>query len=170
MTRIAALVSLCTALLLPSALVAQTYPSKPIRIVLPYVPGGIIDTAGRNIALRLSEGLGQSVVAENRPGAGGMVGADAVARSAPDGYTILLTDPALPRMGERLRLKASVDISRLPRQARIVARAMKEYGLIVADNGSDWYVSGAPDPRWDNDQLHALGGLRGSDFEVVRVP
>jgi tripartite-type tricarboxylate transporter receptor subunit TctC len=95
MTRIAALVSLCTALLLPSALVAQTYPSKPIRIVLPYVPGGIIDTAGRNIALRLSEGLGQSVVAENRPGAGGMVGADAVARSAPDGYTILLTDPAL---------------------------------------------------------------------------
>ena len=95
MTRIAALVSLCTALLVPSALAAQTYPSKPIRIVLPYVPGGIIDTAGRNIALRLSEGLGQSVVAENRPGAGGMVGADAVARSAPDGYTILLTDPAL---------------------------------------------------------------------------
>jgi len=95
MTRIAALVSLCTALLVPSALVSQTYPSKPIRIVLPYVPGGIIDTAGRNIALRLSEGLGQSVVAENRPGAGGMVGADAVARSAPDGYTILLTDPAL---------------------------------------------------------------------------
>jgi tripartite-type tricarboxylate transporter receptor subunit TctC len=95
MTRIAALVSLCTALLVPSALVAQTYPSKPIRIVLPYVPGGIIDTAGRNLALRLTEGLGQSVVAENRPGAGGMVGADAVARSAPDGYTILLTDPAL---------------------------------------------------------------------------
>ena len=95
MTRIAALVSLCTALLVPSALVAQTFPSKPIRIVLPYVPGGIIDTAGRNIALRLSEGLGQSVVAENRPGAGGIVGADAVARSAPDGYTILLTDPAL---------------------------------------------------------------------------
>jgi len=95
MTRIAALASLCAALLVPSALVAQTYPSKPIRIVLPYVPGGIIDTAGRNIALRLGEGLGQSVVAENRPGAGGMVGADAVARSAPDGYTILLTDPAL---------------------------------------------------------------------------
>ncbi len=74
---------------------AQTYPSKPIHIVLPYVPGGIIDTAGRNLALRLSESLGQSVVAENRPGAGGMVGADVVARSAPDGYTILLTDPGL---------------------------------------------------------------------------
>jgi hypothetical protein len=80
------------------------------------------------------------------------------------------TDPALPRMGERLRLKASTDISGLPRQARVVARAMKEYGLIVADNGSDWYVSGAPHPRWDDDQLHALGRLRGSDFEVVVPP
>jgi hypothetical protein len=77
------------------------------------------------------------------------------------------TDPALPRMGERLRLKASVDISGLPRQARIVAQAMKEYGLIVADNGSDWYVSGSPSKHWDNDALHALGALEGRDFEVV---
>jgi hypothetical protein len=76
-------------------------------------------------------------------------------------------DPNLPRMGERLRLKANVDISGLPLQARRVARAMKVYGLIVADNGSDWYVSGTPDRRWDNDQLHALHDLRGSDFEVV---
>jgi tripartite-type tricarboxylate transporter receptor subunit TctC len=74
---------------------AQSYPSKPIHIILPYVPGGIIDTAGRNLALRLGESLGQSVVADNRPGAGGMVGTDVTARSAPDGYTILLTDPAL---------------------------------------------------------------------------
>ena len=79
-------------------------------------------------------------------------------------------DPALARMGERLRLKPSVDIARLPRQARVVARAFKEYGLIVADNGSDWFVGGAPHPRWDNDQLRALGTLRGSDFEVVRAP
>src|SRR5258707_5956615 len=74
---------------------AKTYLSKRIHIILRYMPGGIIDTAGRNLALRLSESLGQSVVPENRPGAGGMVGADVVARSAPDGYTILLTDPAL---------------------------------------------------------------------------
>ena len=78
-------------------------------------------------------------------------------------------DPALPRMGERLRLGASVDISGLPRQARVVARAMQRYGLIVADNGSDWFVSGAPSPGWDNDQLRQLGALHGSDFEVVRV-
>jgi hypothetical protein len=78
-------------------------------------------------------------------------------------------DPSLPRMGERLRLKASVDISGLPPQARRVARAMKVYGLIVADNGSDWFVSGTPSPRWDNDQLHELGGLSGRDFEVVTL-
>jgi hypothetical protein len=77
------------------------------------------------------------------------------------------TDPDLPRMGERLRLKTSVDISHLPRQARIVATALKRYGLIVADNGSDWYISGAPDRHWDNDQLHALDGITGRDFEVV---
>jgi hypothetical protein len=76
-------------------------------------------------------------------------------------------DPALPPMGLRVRLKASVDIGSLPPQARIVAQAMKTYGLILADNGSSWFVSGAPSPAWSNDQLHALGRLTGADFEVV---
>ncbi len=76
-------------------------------------------------------------------------------------------DPSLPRMGERLRLKAGVDVSGLPRQARVIAKALKRYGLVVADNGSDWYVSGAPSPGWDNDQLRTLRGLTGRDFEVV---
>jgi hypothetical protein len=76
-------------------------------------------------------------------------------------------DPSLPRMGERLRLKERVRIGSFPRQARVVLRAMREYGLIVADNGSDWFVSGVPDPGWDNDQLHALGRITGRDFEVV---
>jgi len=93
MIRFALLVLL--SVLAPSIVAAQSYPSKPIHIILPYVPGGIIDTAGRHLALRLSESLGQSVVADNRPGAGGVVGTDVVARSAPDGYTILLNDPAL---------------------------------------------------------------------------
>ena len=82
-------------------------------------------------------------------------------------YASSSTDPSLPPMGLRVRLKASVDISRLPPQARIVAQAMKTYGLILADNGSNWYVSGAPSPHWSNDQLHALGALTGADFEVV---
>jgi hypothetical protein len=76
---------------------------------------------------------------------------------------------SLPPMGLRVRLKRSVSLRGLPRQARILATAMKRYGLMLADNGSPWYVSGAPDPRWDNDQLHALDRLSGRDFEVVRV-
>jgi len=76
-------------------------------------------------------------------------------------------DPSLPPMGARVRLKAGVDISGYPRQARIVLQALKTYGMILADNGSNWYISGAPDPRWSNDALHALGGIKGSDFEVV---
>ena len=78
-------------------------------------------------------------------------------------------DASLPPMGQRLRLKASVDISKLPLQARVVAQTLKTYGAIVADNGSSWYVSGAPDSRWDNDQLQALGQLTGADFEAVDV-
>ena len=77
------------------------------------------------------------------------------------------TDPALPPMGLRLRLKRSFDISGFPRQSRIVLQALKEYGMVVADNGSDWYVSGAPDPRWSNDDLHSLHDVPGSAFEVV---
>jgi hypothetical protein len=76
-------------------------------------------------------------------------------------------DPALPPMGLRVRLKASVDISGFPRQARIVLQALKTYGMILADNGSNWYISGAPSPHWSNDALHTLGQITGSDFEVV---
>jgi hypothetical protein len=78
-----------------------------------------------------------------------------------------LTDPSLPPMGLRVRLKKSFDTRPYPRQARIVLEALKRYGMIVADNGSDWYVSGAPDPRWSNDQLHTLHRVTGSAFEVV---
>ena len=77
------------------------------------------------------------------------------------------TDPALPPMGLRVRLKASFDPSGFPPQARIVLTALKRYGMILADNGSSWYVGGAPDPRWSNDALHALGRVTGADFEVV---
>lgn len=74
---------------------------------------------------------------------------------------------SLPPMGLRVRLKRGVSLRGLPRQAKVVALAMKRYGLMLADNGSPWYVSGAPDARWSNDQLHALDRLHGGDFEVV---
>jgi hypothetical protein len=76
-------------------------------------------------------------------------------------------DAALPPMGLRLRLKSTVDIAGLPAQARIVAQAMKTYGVIVADNGSGWYISGAPDAHWSNDALAALGNITGTNFEAV---
>ncbi|WP_203743511.1 hypothetical protein [Catellatospora bangladeshensis] len=79
------------------------------------------------------------------------------------------SDANLPPMGLRLRLKASVNTSKLPKQARVIAEAMKTYGVIVADNGSPWYLSGAPDERWSNDALRALKNLQGSDFEAVDV-
>ena len=82
-------------------------------------------------------------------------------------YASSSDDPTLPPMGTRVRLKASVDISAYPKQARIVLQALKTYGMILADNGSNWYISGAPDPHWSNDALHTLGGIKGSDFEVV---
>ena len=72
-----------------------------------------------------------------------------------------------PPMGARFRLKASFDISGYPAQMQVILRAMKEYGILLADNGSDWYLSGAPDENWDNDMLHLLDALRGSDFEAV---
>lgn len=72
-----------------------------------------------------------------------------------------------PPMGLRVRLKASVDISGFGPQAQIVLTALKTYGMILADNGSPWFVSGAPDSRWDDDDLHQLQTLHGSDFEVV---
>jgi hypothetical protein len=74
---------------------------------------------------------------------------------------------SLPPMGLRVRLKASVDTSSLPYQARVVAQALKTYGMILADNGSPWYISGAPNDGWNNDALHLLDGLTGRDFEVV---
>ena len=77
------------------------------------------------------------------------------------------TDPNLPPMGLRLRLKASFDTRGFPRQARIVLEALKRHGMMVADNGSDWFISGAPDPRWSNEQLRTLRRVPGSAFEVV---
>jgi hypothetical protein len=76
-------------------------------------------------------------------------------------------DRSLPPMGLRVRLKRGVSLRGLPPQARVLAVAMKRYGLLLADNGSPWYVSGAPDRGWDNDQLHALDRISGRDFEVV---
>ncbi len=77
------------------------------------------------------------------------------------------SDPTLPPMGLRLRLKASFDVDSLSGQARVIAEAMQRYGLIVADNGSNWFFQGAPSPFWNDDDLGQLKSLSGDWFEVV---
>ena len=90
---IAALASVLACTSLPAA--AQSFPSKSLRIVVPYAPGGVVDYVGRTLGQKLSEQLGQSVVIDNRGGAGGMVGTEVAARAGADGYTLLVMDPAI---------------------------------------------------------------------------
>ena len=70
-------------------------------------------------------------------------------------------------MGLRVRLRADFDVSGFPPVVQTILKGLKKYGMMVADNGADWYVGGAPDSRWDDDALHALDGVTGGDFEVV---
>ncbi len=84
-------------------------------------------------------------------------------------YASSSTNVNYPPMGMRVRLKASFDVSTFPPQAQVVLRALQKYGMIVADNGSNWYISGAPDARWDDNQLNTLKTVLGSNFEVVQM-
>ncbi|HMA33781.1 MAG TPA: hypothetical protein VKY74_04805 [Chloroflexia bacterium] len=77
------------------------------------------------------------------------------------------SNPSLPPLGLRVRLKASVDISGYSAANQVILQALKDYGMFLADNGSSWYLSGAPDDRWNNDELHLLDGIQGADFEAV---
>jgi hypothetical protein len=79
------------------------------------------------------------------------------------------TDAARPPMGQRFRLKVGFDVSYFPAHVQVILNAFKTYGLILADNGSSWFVSGVPDERWDNDELRVLNQVHGHDFEAVDV-
>jgi hypothetical protein len=72
-------------------------------------------------------------------------------------------------MGMRVRLRANFDMSTFPAEVRVILRAMQRYGMLLADNGSGWYVSGAPDARWSDDRLASLSRVRSTDFQVVRI-
>ncbi|HET6329159.1 MAG TPA: hypothetical protein VFF76_00085 [Holophagaceae bacterium] len=74
-----------------------------------------------------------------------------------------------PPMGMRVRLKASKDISTYPAHVQVILQALKTYGMFVADNGGNWFISGAPDPRWDDNELATISGVKGSDFDVVQM-
>jgi hypothetical protein len=84
-------------------------------------------------------------------------------------YASSNTDSNLPPMGMRVRLKPGVDLTSYPASARVILTALKKYGMFLADNGSNWFLSGAPDPRWNDDDLAALRRIKGKDFEVVKM-
>lgn len=84
-------------------------------------------------------------------------------------YASRLRDPQLPPMGMRVRLKGNYDISRFPASARAILTALKKYGMFLADNGGNWFLSGAPDDRWDNEVLQTVRRIKGRDFEVVQM-
>ena len=102
-----ALIGLIAALAGPAR--AQSYPDKPIRIVVPFAAGGITDILARAVGQRLGDALGQQVVIDNKPGAGGNSGTDLVAKSAPDGYTLLVTADASFVMNPHLYAKLPYD-------------------------------------------------------------
>ena len=77
------------------------------------------------------------------------------------------TDPNVPPMGARFRMRSSYDCTGFSREVQVLCAAMKRYGMFVADNGSDWFISGAPDPRWNDDALEDVKRIPGSAFEAV---
>ena len=106
--------ALCTALAaIVASAGAQTWPTRQIQLVVPYAPGGVVDFIGRTIGQRLSTQLGQPVVIDNRPGAGGIIGVDYAARSGPDGQTLVVMDPAIvinPSMQEKVPYDLKKDL------------------------------------------------------------
>ncbi len=132
------------ATLVSAPLAAQPFPARSLRIVVPYAPGGVVDFVGRTLAQRLSEQLGQSVVTDNRPGAGGIVGTEVAARAGNDGYTLLLMDPAIV-INQSLQPKAPYDVAKdfdtvtvatssplvLAINPRVAARSVSELAMLA---------------------------------------
>jgi tripartite-type tricarboxylate transporter receptor subunit TctC len=116
-----ALAGLCAAALAPSAQAADPWPSRPLKIVVPYPPGGSSDIIARSISQQLSEALKQPVIVENKPGANGNLGADFVAKSAPDGYTLLLCDLGALAISPSVYTKLAFDPSKDLRGAAMLA-------------------------------------------------
>jgi tripartite-type tricarboxylate transporter receptor subunit TctC len=134
-------------LIVPAAAFAQAFPSKPVRFVLPFPPGGPSDILGRALAQKLSEQLGQSVVPDNRPGAGGNLGAELVAKSPADGHTLLLSSPSIaisPALYGKLNYDPIKDLAPIARVASIQnimlvhpsvpAKSLKEFIALARSN------------------------------------
>jgi tripartite-type tricarboxylate transporter receptor subunit TctC len=164
---------------------AQTYPSKPIKIVVPFPPGGTTDIVARMVAQRMSESMGQPITVENRGGAGGSIGADVVAKSAPDGYTLLMHNISFPlttlslTVAGRVPYKIDSDfapISNVVNVALILtahpsvpAKDLKEFVGLLSSNKSLQYNYGSTGPGSFMNVMGELVKLDGK-IEMVHVP
>ena len=153
-TWLAAALTLGALALAPLSAWAQAYPAKPIRVIVPYAPGGATDILGRMVGAKLQESWGQTVIVENRPGASGVLGNDLVAKSAPDGYTVLLGITAIVQSATLMKLpydpykdlipvtQLAVSTSLLAVPAATPVKSMAEYvALIKSQPGKHGYGS-----------------------------
>lgn len=171
----------CATLLSAPAAHAQAYPSKPIRLILPFPPGAPSDLVGRMVAQKLGEQMGQNLVADNRAGAGGTLGLSLLAKSPPDGYTVMVTSPAIaltPLLYSNLTYDPIRDFAPIARLASIEnvmvvhpsvpAKTLKEFVALARRNpGKLNYGSGGPGTtnHLANELLKSLEKLN-----VVHVP
>jgi tripartite-type tricarboxylate transporter receptor subunit TctC len=178
MTARAAILALCA---WAGVACAQGFPSKPLHIVVPYAAGGAVDTIARAFAPHLTTGFGQPVIVDNKPGAGANIGADAVAKSPPDGYAVLLSPAGLaisPAMYRKLPFDAAKDFAAVSQlmsswlilvsAQKVPARSVRELlALAKANPGRLNYGStglGSP-PHLAGELLRLLGGI-----DIVHVP
>jgi tripartite-type tricarboxylate transporter receptor subunit TctC len=164
---------------------AQTYPNKPIKIVVPFPPGGTTDIVARLVAQRMSESMGQPITVENRGGAGGSIGADVVAKAAPDGYTLLMHNISFPlttlslTVAGRVPYKIDSDfapISNVVNVALILtahpsvpAKDLKEFVALLSSNKTLQYNYGSTGPGSFMNVIGELVKLDGK-IEMVHVP
>ncbi len=164
------LVVLFFALVLPSVALAQTFPSKPIRMIVPFPAGGTTDIVARLIAQRMTESMGQAVTVDNRGGAGGQIGADLMAKSAPDGYTILMHNLSFPMaavaqaLANRSAFNVETDFAGVSiavyvpfiwtASPSVPAKDLKELANLLKTNSALQYNYGSTGP---GSTMHVLG-------------
>src|SRR3954471_18059476 len=157
--RFACALAALTALASPPVAFAQAYPTKPIRFILPFPPGGPTDIAGRAIAQKLSDQMGQPVIADNRPGATSNIGLELTAKSPPDGYTLVLTPPSIalsPTMYKKLNYDASRDLQPLTLVANMYY-VMGTHNSVPAKNLKEFIALAKRNPGKLNFSSSGLG-------------
>jgi tripartite-type tricarboxylate transporter receptor subunit TctC len=183
---LATLFGVAMACLIPSKAVhAQAYPSKPIKIIVPFPPGGTTDIVARLVAQRMTESMGQPVTVENRGGAGGSIGADVVAKSAPDGYTLLMHNISFPlttlsltvanRAPHRIEtdFAAITNVVNVPliltAHPSVPAKDLKEFVTLLSNNRTLQYNYGSTGPGSFMNVMGELVKLEGK-IEMAHVP